>query len=148
MKLINKITNGMILILFGIMHTKLALSDDGGGKQFQIFSKSYFFNIRGDMDGSPIMFGTTDVDTFAVFWFFYWGILVIPVGLLLHSIEKEKRILPHSFTISYLIVIIIGSYMVPQSGMTFFMLPHAIYMFTRNYLKAKNANNRFKKNYT
>lgn len=65
------------------------------------------------------------------------GIIIIPLGLLIHSIEKEKRVLPHYFTISYLIVIIIGSYMVPQSGMTFFMLPHAIYMLIRNYIRAK-----------
>lgn len=137
MKIVNKITNGIIIIVFGIMHTKLAFSPEGGGKQFQNFSKTYFFKIRGEMDGSPIMFGTTDVDTFAVFWFFYWGILVIPIGLLVHSIEKEKKVLPHYFIISYLVVLLIGSYMIPYSGMTFFMLPHAIYMLVRNYFKSR-----------
>ena len=60
-------------------------------------------------------------------------------GIIVHSIEKNKGIIPYSFTISYLIVVMIGCYMVPNSGMTFFMLPHAIYMLVRNYLKARKA---------
>ena len=137
MKIVKKITNGIILIIIGIMHTQLAVSPDGGGTQFRKFSESYFFNISKGMDDLPVVAGETDIETFAAFWFFYFGILIFPLGLLVHSIEKEKRELPHYFTISYLIVIIIGSYMIPNSGMTFFMLPHAIYMLIRNYLKAK-----------
>jgi hypothetical protein len=57
-------------------------------------------------------------------------------GLLVHSIERNKGIVPYSFTISYLMVVLIGCYMVPSSGMTFFMLPHAVYMLIRNHLKA------------
>lgn len=139
MKIANKITNGIILILIGILHTQLVVSSDGCGRQFLKFSESWFFKISGGMDELPAEVGITNFETFAVFWFFYFGILLIPLGLLVHSVEKERRILPHYFTISYLIVVIIGSYMVPDSGMTYFMLPHAVYMLIRNYFKSKKA---------
>jgi hypothetical protein len=136
MKIVNRITNGIILIMIGILHTSLVVSSNGCGKQFLDFSKSWFFKISGGMDEFPAEVGRTNFENFAVFWFFYFGILMIPLGLLVHSVEKERRILPHYFTISYLIVVIIGSYMIPKSGMTFIMLPHAIYMLIRNYFKA------------
>ena len=139
MKIVNRITNGIILIIIGILHTHLVVSSDGCGRQFLNFSESWFFKINGGMDELPAEVGRTDFETFAVFWFFYFGILLIPLGLLVHSVEKERRILPHYFTISYLIVVIIGSYMIPKSGMTFIMLPHAVYMLIRNYLKARKA---------
>ena len=135
MKIIKRITNGIILVILGVMHTQYAMSSFS--KQFLKFSETYFFNISRGMDELPAEPGKTNFETFAAFWFFYWGIIIIPIGLLVHSVEKDKRVLPHYFTISYLIVIIIGSYMVPKSGMTFFMLPHAIYMLARNYLKIR-----------
>lgn len=137
MRIFNKITNGIILIIIGIFHTSLVVSPKGTGKQFLRFSESYFYNISSGMDELPAEPGRTDFETIAVFWFFYFGILIFPLGLLVHSIEKERKVLPHYFTISYVIVIAIGSYMVPKSGMTFFMLPHAIYMLIRNYIKPK-----------
>ena len=138
-KIVNKITNGIIIIIIGLLHTKLVVSSGGCGKQFLSFSKSYFYRISGGMDELPANVGKTNFETFAVFWFFYFGIIIIPLGLLVHFVEREKRVLPHYFTISYLIVVIIGSYMIPNSGMTFFMLPHAIYMLIRNYFKARKA---------
>jgi hypothetical protein len=137
MKTIKKITNGVILMIIGLLHTQYALTSFG--KQFSEFSKSYFFKISKGTDELPAMIGKTNFETFAAFWFFYFGIIIIPIGLLVHSIEKNKGIIPYSFTISYLIVVMIGCYMVPNSGMTFFMLPHAIYMLVRNYLKARKA---------
>lgn len=139
MKLLKKITNGIILIFLGIMHTQLVISSDGCGKQFWNFSKTYFFKISPGMDELPAKTGITNFETLTVFWFFYFGIFIIPLGLLVHSIEKENKVLPHYFTISYLIFVLIGSYMIPNSGMTFFMLPHAIFMLIRNYWKAKNV---------
>jgi hypothetical protein len=136
MKLLKKITNGIVLIIIGILHTQLVVSSGGYGRQFLIFSESFFFKISGGMDELPAAVGKTDFEAFAAFWFFYCGILLIPLGLLVHSIEKRNNILPHSFTISYLIFVLIGSYMVPNSGMTFFMLPQAIFMLASNYLKA------------
>lgn len=138
MKFLNRITNGILLILIGVIHTKLVVSSDGCGKQFLHFSESYFFKISGGLNELPFTVGKTNFETFAVFWFFYFGIFLIPLGLLVHSIEKANRILPHYFTISYLIVVLIGCYMIPNSGMTFIMLPHAIYMLVRNYLKSRN----------
>lgn len=137
MKQLKHITNGILLIVIGILHTQLVLSPDGCGKQFQNFAKSHFYKICGGLTELPVVAGKTDVETFAVFWFFYFGIFIIPLGLLVHSIEKAKRTIPHYFTISYLIVVLIGCYMVPNSGITFIMLPHAIYMLLSNYYKAK-----------
>lgn len=139
MKIIKKITNGILLIVIGIMHTKLVVSPDGCGKQFAGFRGSYFFKISGGLDELPAAAGKTNFETFAAFWFFYFGVLIIPLGLLVHSIEKANRVLPHYFTISYLIIVLIGCYMIPNSGMTFIMLPHAVYMLTGNYLKAKKS---------
>jgi len=135
MKIINKITNGILLIVIGIMHSHLAFSPDGLGNQFLKFSNTYFFKISSGLDELPAEIGKTNFETFAVFWFFYFGILLIPLGLLVHSIEKDCRILPHYFTVSYLIFVLVGCYMIPNSGMTIIMLPHAIYMLVRNYLR-------------
>ncbi len=135
----NKITNGTMLIIIGFMHTSYALSGDGFGKQFAEFSKSGFFKISKGAEVLPAAMNSSDLLSGLAFWFFYFGILLIPIGLLVHSLEKEKRALPHSFTVSYLIVVIIGCYMIPNSGITFFMLPHAIYMFIRNFFKAQKV---------
>ena len=128
MKILNKISNGILLIVIGIVHTQLVLSPDGCGNQFSEFAKTYFYKISDGMNELPAISGKTDFESFAAFWFFYFGILIIPLGFLVHSIEKEKRKLPLSFTISYLIVVVIGSYIIPNSGMALIMLPHAIYM--------------------
>jgi hypothetical protein len=137
MKILSKITNGILLILIGILHTSLAVLPEGGGKQFMDAAKSYFFKISGGMDDLPLDAGTPDVDMLAFFWFFYFGLFLIPIGLLIHSIEKNKNILPYSFTISYLIFVLIGCYMVPNSGMTTIMLPHAIYMLIISHVRMR-----------
>jgi len=136
-KLINKITNGIIIIFLGILHTQFALSADGFGTQFWKFSETYFFKISSGLDEFPADSGIMNFEVATTFWFFYFGLLLFPLGLLVHFIEKKYKILPHSFTISYLIVILIGCYMIPNSGMTVLMLPHGLYLVVRNYLKAR-----------
>ncbi len=132
MKILKKITNGLLILIIGILHTQFALSAGGFGRQFREFLKSCFYQIcKGPEDLHKLY------EIHAAFWFFYFGILLIPLGLLVHSIEKRNIILPHSFTISYLIVVLIGSYMIPASGMTYFMIPQAIYMLGSNFLKAR-----------
>ncbi len=138
-KILSKVTNGIILIIIGLMHTQFALSADGFGKQFVEFSKSKFFNLFRDLEASRLTAGKELFESFSAFWFFYFGIILIPFGLLLHSYEVKNRYLPNTFTISYLIVVMIGAYMIPQSGMTYFMLPHALYMLLRNFYKIKKA---------
>jgi hypothetical protein len=137
MKILKKITNGMLIIVIGLMHTQFALSADGFGNQFREFSKSHFFYLFRDMEKIRAVAGRELFESFSAFWFFYFGILLIPLGLLVHSIEKRYKILPYSFTISYLIFVTIGCYMMPESGMTYFMLPHAIYMLVSNFIKAR-----------
>lgn len=134
---LNKITNGVLLIIIGLLHTKLVVTADGCGAQFSNFAKTNFFRICGGLNELPAAAGKTNFEAFAAFWFFYFGILIIPLGLLVHAIEKKYKVLPHTFTISYLVVVVIGAYMIPASGMTYIMLPHAVYMLTVNCLKSR-----------
>ncbi len=131
----DKITNGIVLIIIGLLHTHFTFSEGGFGKQFAVFSEKYFFTISKGMADLPAAAGKTDFETFSAFWFFYFGILIIPLGLLVNSFERRLKALPSSFTVSYLIVVLIGVYMIPNSGITIFMLPQAIYMLFSNYYK-------------
>lgn len=135
MKYLKKISNGIIIIITGLMHTKYALT--AFKQQFAGFSRTYFFKISKGTEELPATEGITNFETFATFWFFYFGIFLIPLGLLVHSVERKKGLLPYSFTISYLIVALIGSYMVPDSGMTFFILPHALFMLVKYAVKSR-----------
>jgi hypothetical protein len=139
MKIVSKITTGILLIIIGLLHTKLVVTADGCGAQFLNFSKTNFFRICGGLNELPAAAGKTNFEAFAAFWFFYFGILIIPLGLLVHDIEKKQKVLPHSFTISYLVVVMIGAYMIPASGMTYIMLPHAVYMLAGNFYKSKKT---------
>lgn len=139
MKIFNKLTNGIVIIIIAIMHTQFCFSEGVFGKQFHDFSKTYFFEISKGTNEFPIAGNCTIYETHAAFWFFYFGILLIPIGLLLHTIERKQTYIPHSFTISYLLVVLIGVYMIPESGMTFFMLPHAVFMLIRNYVKYRKV---------
>jgi hypothetical protein len=144
MKILKKITNGILLISIGLLHTKLVLSKDVFGVKFEEFSKSWFFKIHRGAAEFPFIPGKMSVsslEAFSAFWFFYFGIVIIPMGMLVHSIEKSGRTLPHYFTISYLVVVIIGAYMIPSSGMTFIMLPHAVYMLVINFIRANKLRN-------
>lgn len=137
MNIKKNITNGVLLVIIGIMHTRFALSADVFGKQFHVFSQSHFYKISRGMEELPIVAGRTNLEGFAAFWFFYFGVMIIPLGLLVHSIERKHNILPHSFTLSYLVIVLIGSYMIPNSGITLIMLPQAIYMVVSNFIKAR-----------
>jgi len=120
-----KITNGIIILLIGCFHIFCTFLPVLYSKQFSNFSKFYFFNI--DMG----------FESFAAFWFFYFGIALVIIGLVVHLLEKAIRILPKSFIYSYFVFVIIGCYMVPLSGMTYFMLPHSLYMIIHHYVKTK-----------
>jgi len=105
MRLIKKITNGILLIFLGIMHSQFAFSANGFQKQMLDFSKTYFYKISGGMAELPAAVGHTNFESF-----------------------------------SYLIMVLLGCYMIPDSGMTRFMLPHALYMLISNSIKAKKRN--------
>ena len=57
-----------------------------------------------------------------------WCVGEFCMELLVRFMEKQGLLLPRPFVLSYLVVILIGVYMIPLSGMTFFMLPHALLM--------------------
>ncbi len=137
MKLKKQITNGIALMFIGIMHTQLALSSGGFGKQMQRFSERLFFKVSNGMDELPATVGVTNFENFAAFWFFYFGMMIIPLGILVHCLERRNIFLPFAFTLSYLIVVLIGVYMIPNSGMTYFMLPHAVFMLIYNVVKKR-----------
>jgi len=123
-----KIANGKILVFFGIMHTLLGVSPFAFGKQFSTFSKTFFFKISEGLLEFPLLNGQMNYENFAAFWFTYYGLFLIPLGLLVGFIEKTNGKIPTNFLYAYLIIVILGVFMIPFSGMTFLMLPHAVYM--------------------
>lgn len=127
-----KITNGRILIFLGIIHAMLSVSPFAFGKQFNEFTGSFLFKISEGLFEFPLLDGQMNYENFAAFWFFYFGILLIPLGILVDYVEKEVGEIPTKFTLGYLMVVLLGVYMIPFSGMTFLMLPHAIYMLINN----------------
>jgi len=72
--------------------------------------------------------GTIQSADFAAFWFVYFGLALIPFGLLLNQFIQHIGYVPRQFIIAYLIIVLIGAYMIPFSGMTIIMLPHALCM--------------------
>jgi hypothetical protein len=123
-----KLVNGKILIYTGIAHFLLGISPFAFGKQFSEFASKLFFKVSEGLFEFPLLNGQMNYENFAAFWFVYFGILIIPIGFLVTYIEKTTGEIPHTFIWSYLIVVMIGVFMIPFSGMTFLMLPHAIYM--------------------
>ena len=129
--------NGKILIFFGISHTILGISPFAFGKQFKGFADKFFFKISEGLFEFPLLNGQMDFENFSAFWFVYYGLLLIPLGILVDYIEKTNRQIPKDFIVVYLIIVLTGVFMIPFSGMTFLMLPHAIYMLFEKKLKSK-----------
>ncbi len=127
-----KTNNGKVLIFFGILHALFALSPAAFGKSFLGFTKQLFFKISEGLWEFPLLNGQMNHENFAAFWFFYFGLLLIPLGVLVHFIENLNQSIPKNFIQAYLLVVLVGVYMIPFSGMTFLMLPHAIYMLLQN----------------
>jgi len=134
-----KLINGKVLIYTGVAHFLLGVSPFAFGKQFLEFSKTYFFKISEGLFEFPLLNGTMNYENFASFWFVYFGVLIIPIGILVDFIEKNNKVVPKKFILAYLIVVLIGAYMIPFSGMTFLMLPHAIYMFIQRNNQLNNG---------
>ncbi|NJC25627.1 DUF6463 family protein [Neolewinella antarctica] len=123
-----RLTNGKILAIVGVMHSLFGLTPFAFGKQFHGFSSRYFFMISDGLVEFPLLNGQMNYENFAGFWFVYFGLLLVPLGVLLNHIEVRDGQMPESFVWTYLIVVLIGVYMIPFSGMTVIMLPHALYM--------------------
>ncbi|MCF6360990.1 MAG: DUF6463 family protein [Cyclobacteriaceae bacterium] len=123
-----KITNGNLLVFTGIMHSLFGVLPFAFGKQFSGFMNTFFFKISNGLSEFPLLNGKMNYENFSAFWFFYFGLLLIPMGVLVQFLEKNNIQVPKKFAISYLVVVLVGVYMIPFSGMTIFMLPHAIYM--------------------
>ncbi|PRX54171.1 DUF6463 family protein [Flagellimonas meridianipacifica] len=132
-----KITNGKILIFFGIIHPLLGISPFAFGKQFAVFADKFFFKISEGLLEFPLLNGEMNYENFAAFWFFYYGLLLIPLGILVNYVEKTSGQIPKNFIWAYLIIVLVGVFMIPFSGMTFLMLPHAVYMLIQRNRNSK-----------
>ncbi len=126
-----KIQNGKILVFTGIMHSFFGILPVAFGKQFSNFSSKFFFKINNGLSEFPLFNGQMNYENFSAFWFFYFGLLIIPMGILVQHLENKGMQIPFRFLWSYLIVVLIGVYMIPFSGMTIFMLPHAVFMLVK-----------------
>lgn len=135
--------NGKIIVALGLMHTLLGVSPFAFGKQFSSFSTTFFYKISDGLLEFPLFNGQMNYENFAAFWFFYCGLLFLPFGVLIDYAETKTGSLPKSFIWLYLIIILLGIYMIPLSGMTFLMLPHALYMLYQkiNYVQSANRHN-------
>ncbi|MEM1123533.1 MAG: DUF6463 family protein [Bacteroidota bacterium] len=134
-----KISHGKIILGFGVLHTLLAISPLAFGEQFVSFSKCYFFNISDGLLEFPFLNGQMHYENFAAFWFFYFGLLLLPLGVVVHYLEQSTIRLPATFVGVYLMVVLIGVFMIPLSGMTFLMLPHALWMVYQLNLSNKSS---------
>lgn len=134
-----KLSNGKIIAATGILHVLFGLTPLAFYQQAIEFSRSFFFNISNGLWEFPLFNGTMNFENFAVFWFLYFGLLLIPLGILLHVVEEQSKGVPKAFIYSYLALILAGIYMIPFSGMTFFMLPHALYMLFNSRRKTQRT---------
>ncbi len=132
-----KFSNGNFLIFLGVIHTILGVSPFAFGSQFLGFASNLFFKISDGLKEFPLLNGVMNFESFAAFWFVYFGLIMIPLGILVSYIEKTTGSLPQNFIWAYLIIVLIGVYMIPFSGMTFLMLPHAFYMLYTNNRTSK-----------
>lgn len=128
-----KITNGKIIVLIGIIHT--IFTPFVYAEQFKYFTHQLFFKIN-----NGFMESSVDYKALAAFWCLYFGLILFPLGILLDSVEKKNMQVPVLFIFSYLIIILIGVYMIPLGGMTVFMLPHVICMLIRHTKKSPKIN--------
>ncbi len=127
-----KLKNSTLFIITGLMHSSLALLPIAFGKQFNAFAQSAFFKVSDGLSEFPLLNGHMNYENFAAFWFFYYGLLLIPLGLLVRLLEQSNISLSIHFTVSYILIVLIGVYMIPFSGMTFIMLPHALFMLIQS----------------
>jgi len=103
-----KTTDGNILVFFGIIHSLLGLSPYDFGKQFAGFGDKFFFKVSEGIFEFPLLNG-------------------IPVGILVNHVERTNGFVPMNFKWTHLIVVLVGAYMIPFSGMTFlYMLKSGI----------------------
>lgn len=132
------LTNGLAILVIAALHTQYALSADGFGTQFRGFAATGFFRICRGTAELPVVTGRTNIEAMAAFAFFYFGLLLVPIAVLLHRFERLEGRVPRSFAVTYLVVVAIGAYMVPSSGMTLLMLPHALWMIGRSLWAARS----------
>lgn len=124
--------HGPIFLSLGVLHTLLAISPWAFGTQFSDFAVLGFFKISDGLLEFPLLHGTMNYENFAAFWFFYYGPALLLLGILVNHLERHKLMLPRLFTLSYLGIVGVGAYMIPLSGMTFLMLPHALVLAWTN----------------
>ncbi len=116
----------------GVGHILLAILPGVFGDQFLQFSHSGFFNISSGAADFSFFGGSLNYEEFAAFWFFYAGPIMFIYGQVVDRIERSEGGVPSAIAKGFLVVSLIGAYMVPLSGMTFVLLPQAIWMVVRS----------------
>ncbi|MCU0848457.1 MAG: DUF6463 family protein [Spirochaetes bacterium] len=124
--------HGRLLIATGVIHLICTFLPGVFGRQFAAFSRTAFFSISEGILSFPMFGGSIDYEAFAAFWFFYAGPFIIGCGLLVDRIEKLEGRLPLYLSAFITAVTLIGSYMIPASGMTVIMIPQCVYMLARS----------------
>ncbi|MEW6664284.1 MAG: DUF6463 family protein [Thermodesulfobacteriota bacterium] len=124
--------HGRLLLITGILHLIVTLLPGIFGKQILDFASHGFFNINKGLLAFPLFGGTLDNESFSAFWFFYMVPIMLMLGHLIDNLEQINGFVPRQTAIHFLIVSLIGAYMVPISGMTFFLVPQAVYMLVRS----------------
>lgn len=131
--------NGKTLLALGAGHFLFGVSSWAFGKQFIGFMHNAFFKVSDGLMEFPLLNGTMDYESFAAFWFVYFGLLLIVLGTAVNYIENSVSQLPPSFVWTYFVMVLVGAVMIPFSGMTLLMLPHALYMITQEIKRSNQA---------
>lgn len=128
----NRRIHGKLLIITGVLHLLVTLLPGVFGKQIMNFASQGFFNINKGLLGFPLLGGIINYESFSAFWFFYMAPILFIVGHLIDNIERINGGVPRKIAYHFLILSLIGAYMVPISGMTFLLVPQAGYMLMKS----------------
>lgn len=115
-------------MFLGLSHALLGGSPWAFGEQFSGFIDEWFFAISDGLFEFPLLGGQMHYPNFAAFWFVYFGLLLIVLGVSVDALEEAAQRIPKRLTWCYLVTVLVGVFMIPFSGMTFLMLPHAGFM--------------------
>ncbi len=108
---------GNSVVIISILHTLFAISNFGSIYLDMI--KNGFFNSA-----------TTASSSLAA-WFFLFGILMLPLGILIRNFEYKAVPIPLSVVVSLLLLVILGAVVMPVSGF-WLLFPPVLVMLYEN----------------
>jgi len=123
--------HGRLLMATGVVHVLLAATPGVFGEQLLAFARRGFFNVSQGLAEFPLLGGAFDYEAFAAVWFFYAGPIMFLYGAALDEVERLQGYVSRRNAGYFIAVSAMGACMVPLSGMTFLLLPQAVYMYRR-----------------